>query len=267
MVRDLRSRVLGRTFSAVDTHWDRMVLHPSPEELRSRLIGRRIEALERHGKFAIFHLDRGGRLGLHRGMSGSLLHAPSGMAPSRHLRARFLLDDGSELRFDDPRKFGRLILAEEGESFEPPWERLGPDSLNGSIDAGMLQSLFAKRRAAVKTLLLNQRVLAGVGNIYADEALFLARIHPLRPAGGLRRPELNRLADAIHETLIQGIEGRGTTFSTYRDVEGKAGSNQHRLNVFGRAGEPCPLCGRPITKITLNGRGTHFCRHCQGRPR
>jgi len=241
-----------------------MVLYPDVPRFVSRVRGRRVDGIRRRGKFAIFDLDDGTMLGVHRGMTGSLLHRAPGSEDDRFVRARFHLDDGYELRMDDSRKFGRLVaIAAEVDDIPPPWESYGPEPLAADLEPREFQSRFAGRRAAIKSVLLNQRVLAGIGNIYADEALFLARIRPTRPANSLSRPEMKRLQEAIRSVLNESIEARGTTFSTYRDVDGEIGRNQSVLRVFGKQLGPCPRCGGEILKIFLNGRGTHFCPRCQ----
>ncbi|HEV3309126.1 MAG TPA: DNA-formamidopyrimidine glycosylase, partial [Chloroflexota bacterium] len=237
MVRDLRARLPGRSIVETNVHWDRMVGHPSPEGFKAGLHGRRLEAIERRGKFALLALDGGGVLGVHRGMTGSLFLRPAGFEADRFVRAWFRLDDGDELRFDDSRKFGRLYLYESVRNgSQPPWERLGVEPLSEEFTALALFELLAGRRAAIKTVLLNQLVVAGIGNIYADEALFAAGIRPTRPAGSLRKREVGRLRDAVSSVLAGAIARRGTTFSTYRDVDGEAGGNQSRLMVFHRHG-------------------------------
>jgi formamidopyrimidine-DNA glycosylase len=264
MVRDLQERVVGRTITNAQVYWDRMVLYPDVPGFKARLTGRRVEAVRRRGKFAIFDLDDGGMLGVHRGMTGSLLHRSLDSEDDRFVRARFQLDDGYELRMDDARKFGKLVvIAPDVDEVAAPWEGYGPEPLAADLDPAEFRARFAGRRAAIKTLLLNQRVLAGVGNIYADESLFLAGIRPTRPANSLSKPAMKRLLEAIRTVLTESIEARGTTFSTYRDVDGEMGRNQSTLRVFGKQGQSCPRCGGEIRKIVLNARGTHFCPRCQ----
>jgi formamidopyrimidine-DNA glycosylase len=264
MVRDLAHRVCDRTIIHVETSWDRMVVHPTPEEFRQRLVGQRIIGLNRRGKYAIFELETGELLVVHRGMSGSLLLRRSNSPDDRHVRARFVLDNGYELRFDDARKFGRLYLIRpEAEGYALPWARMGPEPLDDQLTATAFRARFAGRSAPIKTLLLNQHVLAGIGNIYADEALFVAGIHPARRANTLTEGELDRLQQAIRHVLAGSIALRGTTFSTYRDLEGRHGAYQHYLRVFRRDRSGCPRCGAEIRKMILGGRSTYFCPHCQ----
>lgn len=264
MVRDLRARLMGRVIERVEVSWDRMVRYPDVKSFEQGLSGRRFEKVERRGKHALFSLYGGSVLSVHRGMTGSLFLRPPGSPDDRFVRTRFLLEGGWQLRFDDARKFGRLILFDpERDAITPPWLTLGPEPLHGDLTAKALLPRLARRTAAVKTLLLNQAVIAGVGNIYADETLFLCRIHPQRPGNSLSTAELRRLCRALSEVLEAAIVRRGTTFSTYRDVDGQKGANQHELVVFHRHGERCGRCGTIIQRIVLGGRGTHFCPRCQ----
>ncbi len=263
MVRDLRSRVIGRRISDCLTYWDRIISYPSAEEFPSRLRGRRVESVTRRGKYAILELDFGVQLGIHRGMSGSLLHRSTDTPMEKHVRALFQLDDGTQLRFDDARKFGRLFAVTRSDSATAPWLKLGPEPFDEALDTDRFMGLFVNRSGSVKTLLLNQKILAGVGNIYADEALFMAGIRPTRRVNTVSRARMGRLLEAIRDALTQGIQNRGTTFTSYRDIEGDPGLNLPSLRVFGRTGEQCPKCQGRIKKIVLNGRGTHYCPRCQ----
>jgi len=268
MVRDLRARVEGRTIVSARVYWDRLVAYPDREAFEARVSGHAIETIERRGKFALFSLSGNATLAIHRGMTGSLFLRDRAASDDRFVRARFGLDNGAELRFDDSRKFGRLYFIEAGDAlYQPPWARLGPEPLEPRLQGTTLARQLARRSAAIKTTLLNQSVVAGVGNIYADEALFVARIHPTRPANSLTRPEIKRLAAAISDVLESAIAGRGTTFSTYKDIDGAVGTNQHLLNVFYRHGQPCYRCGATVQRIVLGARGTHFCPRCQRLPK
>jgi formamidopyrimidine-DNA glycosylase len=264
MVRDLRLRLPGRRIRSTEVYWDRIIGYPDAESFASRIRNRRVATVDRRGKFALFRLEDGGVLAVHRGMTGSLLLRLPGEPEDRFVRARFHLDDGSEMRLDDSRKFGRLFLVDdEANEYRPPWTRLGVEPLDSSFTAATLAGRLAGRRAAIKTALLNQAIVAGIGNIYADEALFRARIHPERSAGTLSKREVGRLRTAITDVLMGAIEQRGTTFSTYRDVDGASGGNQRQLQVFHRHGQPCFRCGGEVKRIVLGARGTHFCPGCQ----
>lgn len=264
MVRDLADRVVGRKIVNPEIYWERLVGHPTLGEFGQAVSGRRIIGIRRRGKFAIFDLDDRSQLAVHRGMTGSLLLRPSGSPDDRFVRARLALDDGNELRLDDSRKFGRLFWFDSTTpSVTPPWSRLGLEPLSKELTVGELGRRLGRRKASIKSVLLNQKVVAGIGNIYADESLFLAGIDPVRPSGSLSKPEIRRLRDAMQRVLNGAIEARGTTFSTYRDINGSEGQNQRDLMVFRRQPGPCPRCGGEIRRIVLGGRGTHFCSGCQ----
>jgi formamidopyrimidine-DNA glycosylase len=243
-----------------------MLPQTSEADLSGTLSGERIACVARRGKYVLigFLNLNDAWLVVHRGMSGNLLLQTADTARPPHTHLEIGLDDGSLLRFVDPRKFGRLFLfhsTEERDEFLA--RRLGPDSLL-DLDERALAERLRERRGRIKPLLMNQAFVAGMGNLYADEALWLARIHPTRAADSLSRPESKRLAAAIKQVLTDAIERRGTSFDTsYRDVDGEPGENQAFLNAYGRANEACPRCGRLIRKIVVAGRGTHFCPHCQ----
>lgn len=264
MVRDLLPRVVGSTITQVEAPFEGSVVYPSFGEFTRRVTEQRIEGIGRRGKYAALHLASGDVLIIHRGMTGSLLLRSPADAMESHVRLILRLDTGAELRLNDPRKFGKVFVMEATGRERPlPWERMGPEPLNGAFTVETLGQALAGRTGLLKPLLLNQRIVAGLGNIYVDEALFQAGIHPERRAGTLSRIEIERLHTAIREVLSAAIEGRGTTFDSYADIEGRAGQYQGRLQVFNRRGEPCPRCCRPIEKSVVGGRGTHFCPHCQ----
>lgn len=229
------------------------------------MVGRRITVLDRRGKHLLISLD--GQPGLvlhvHLGMTGRLIFVPpGGPLPDRHVHAQFSFDHG-KLYYQDTRRFGYLELLPGGALEGHPRLCLGPEPLDEEFTAGMLQGMLAGRRAPVKAVLLDQHILAGIGNIYADEALHRAGVHPLRPAGDLSRREVEALRDALREVLEEAIAARGTTFSDYRDGEGQPGQFVWRLRVYGREGEPCPGCGTPVARERLGGRSTYFCPRCQ----
>lgn len=267
MVRDLQTRVVGRTISSVEAPFAGTVRFPDYPEFKERVEGRTITSISRRGKYAIFSLDSGDALIIHRGMTGSVLLRSTVEPLEPYVRLIFRLDNGTELRFDDPRKFGKaFIMNASGEEHPMPWERMGPEPLSADFTPEYLASVLRNRKAPIKPLLLNQEIVAGLGNIYVDESLFLARIHPLRPAGSLSIDDVTRLYRAIREVLDRAVHSRGTTFSSYRDIEGRQGSYQDTLSVFRKEGEPCPTCGTNIERIVVGGRGTHFCPSCQEPP-
>lgn len=266
MIRDLGPRVIGRVIVGSDAAWPGEVVWPDFSELQCRIHGQRITGIWRRGKYAVLDLASGDNLIVHRGMSGSLLHRPGSAPMERFVRILFRLDDGSELRLDDPRKFGKVfLLRASGDDRPAPWARMGPEPLESEFTPQVLAARLEGRRGLLKPLLLNQSFVAGLGNIYVDEALFLAQLHPERRAGTLSPAEIRRLHGAIVDVLGAAIEGRGTTFSTYSDIEGRAGQYQDQLRVFRRAGARCPRCDSLIVRLVVGGRGTHICPHCQKR--
>jgi formamidopyrimidine-DNA glycosylase len=232
---------------------------PSAAEFVRLLPGQRIDDISRRGKFMVFHLSGGLHLITHLGMTGALLHRPAGAPPDRYVRAVFSLDDGSELRFSDLRKFGGLWLVPDPSLVVG---RLGPEALDG-LTPSLLRELTARRRAPIKSLLLDQRALAGLGNIYADEALFAAGLHPQRPASSLSDSEVERLHEGIVRVLLAALGDRGSSFRDYVDSSGREGMHQLRVQVFRRTGQPCYACGAEIARVKLSGRSTHFCPKCQ----
>ena len=214
-----------------------------------------MKLVDRRGKYLLIEFEQDQWLVIHRKMSGNVLLRPGNALPEAHTHLEIELDDGALLRFVDPRKFGRVYLFRSSvELNEFLGERLGPDSLI-DLDATVLAAKLRKRKGRVKSLLLDQAFLAGIGNLYADEALWEARVHPLRTADSLTRVEIRRLAAAIKTVLVRGIERNGTSFS----------ANQAFLNAYGRESEPCPRCGRPISRILIGSRSAHFCPRCQKR--
>ena len=230
-------------------------------------MGTTIEAIGRRGKYLIFELDDGRELIAHLGMTGqfSIAGPTDGQsAAGPHVRAWWTLDDGRTLIFKDVRRFGRLHAVEAGDYASiTTLHHMGPEPFSDAFTGDSLYDALAKSSRPVKTQLLSQRPVAGVGNIYADEALFTARINPLARRVGKER--CHKLAHAIQEVLQAGIDNEGTTLRDYTHVDGEQGSNQHALNVYGRSGEPCIECGRSLTRTTLDARTTSYCRFCQRR--
>jgi formamidopyrimidine-DNA glycosylase len=264
---DLRPHLVGRTILSCDVRFPTIVRHPEPERFSADLVGRRIEAVTRRGKYILHHVDPGPDptlLVVHLGMTGQWrCVAPETPEPD-HLHAVMRLDDGRELRYRDARRFGRLLLGAESELVAArKLPRLGPEPIDPAFTGADLYRRLHIRRAPLKTLLLDQMVLAGVGNIYADESCFRARVRPDRPANSLSRPAVGRLHAALAELLREAIANRGSSVDSYRDAWGDMGGEQELLQVYGRGGEPCVRCGRPLATVRLAGRTTVFCRRCQ----
>lgn len=297
----LAEKVLGSGIQWVRVHHPDAVLAPAPDLWPELLTGAALTGTGRRGKYLFLacrhsHLDDDLVLLVHLRMTGRLLVVPEGEPLVKHTHVQMGLSDGRELRFVDPRRFGCLALlpmtqlgpvataaglapaaAGEGghgaggaldwaavrEALPPGLWNLGPEPLSDGFTTAYLAQGLAGRKAPIKGLLLDQRLVAGLGNIYVDEALFRAGIHPGRPGGELRDDEIRRLHKAIGQVLQEGIAWRGTTFSDFVDSESRPGGMGRRLQVFRRQGEPCPKCGTNIEKTRLAGRGTHFCPRCQ----
>lgn len=226
--------------------------------------GATITGIDRRGKYLLLRLDTGDALIAHLRMTGRLLVVPASAPPVRFEHLAIHLDGDLDLRFGDQRKFGRIVLASPSE-VAALFARLGPEPLDPSLTASSLRERLGRHRANIKSMLLDQRIIAGLGNIYVDEALFLAHIHPLRAANSLDEAEVDRLLDAIRQVLRQAIANQGTTFSTFENPYGERGNNAPALLVYGKgaAGLPCPRCGTPLVRLTVSGRGTTICPHCQ----
>lgn len=257
--RTLGPVVDGRTIAAVRFDWPRTCTGDA-RATEERLRGQRIARLERYGKYLLFRLRRDGRdslLVVHLRMTGALL---VGGAPDGHTRARLALDDGTAVRFQDVRKFGRWQWCAR---LPARLAALGPDPLE--IGRAAFAVRLRSSRARLKALLLDQRFVRGIGNIYADEALFRARLHPLRAADGVSARKAADLHGAVQAVLRSAIEAGGTSVRDYRDSQGARGGFQRQLRIYGRTGAPCPVCEARVRRILVAQRGTHFCPRCQRR--
>jgi formamidopyrimidine-DNA glycosylase len=260
----LEPALVGRRFERVEIADPRVTRPLDPDEIALELQGEIVDAVERRGKYLVFRFRSGRVLLIHLRMTGSLLHSRIGpLADDPYRRAVVSLDDGSDIVYRDVRRFGTWVLLEPEEEADYLLQRLGEEPLGSRFTTAALAARLRGRRAPIKAALLDQRAAAGLGNIYADEALWRARIHPLRAAGSLEAPELRRLHRSIRDALRAGIARQGTTLRDYRTPNGDAGSMQDELRVYGRDGEPCPRCGTAIAKARVGGRGTWFCPSCQ----
>jgi len=271
IVTDLRPQLAGRRIESVQLTRDpairgRLVRYPNATTFIRRLRGRTIRSVERRGKYLVMPLDNDGeRLVVHLGMTGHLRVWEPEETPVKHTHFRALLDSGLELRYDDPRQFGRLLLGTQealiaGRAFPA---RLGPEPIHGDLTEAEFDRIVKSRRRPIKSALLDQSFLAGVGNIYADEACFRAGIRPSRWTHRLTGRERRALYSAIQEVLENSIAARGSSIINYVDAFGLRGTNQEKLLVYGRSGEPCIKCGTPLQGTRLAGRGTVYCRKCQ----
>ncbi|HVA91390.1 MAG TPA: bifunctional DNA-formamidopyrimidine glycosylase/DNA-(apurinic or apyrimidinic site) lyase [Chloroflexota bacterium] len=265
VVDELAARLPGRSFTGgSELLWAPVVGHPHGADFSERLDGRVVRGVRRRAKYIIIDLDAGQVLVVHLRMTGRLHFAAPDEAPDRHLRARLPLDDGTELRFADMRKFGRLYLGTEAEvGAVTALGSLGPEPLEGTFTTAVLGARLAGKRGPIKSALLDQSVLSGLGNIYADEALFRAGIAPRRAAGSLNEEELAALRAGIVATLSEAVERGGTSFQNYLSVAGRKGGNMPNLRVFRRDGEPCLRCETVLERTVVGGRGTHWCPGCQ----
>lgn len=286
--RQLQAAVVGRTIEGVEVLDDRWTRPEDPRAVERAVAGRLIEAVERRGKYLIMRLDQALALVMHLRMTGNLLLRPAGSDSTadpmhgerfggprlyeshpeeRHLRVRFVLDDGSQLWFTDARRFGHgLLLGAEdlGAYFAT---RLGVEPLSDELTPEALLELSANRKAPLKSFLLNQTRVAGIGNIYADEALFRAHLHPLSPAGSIRLEHAEDLVEGIVAALELGLVNGGSSIDDYRDSHGERGSMQDEFLVHVREGEPCIRCAETIRRVVVSGRSTYFCPGCQRRLR
>ncbi len=250
----------GRTFEHVEIDDVRLTRPLEPLEVASELVGERVVQVDRRGKYLIVRFESGRALLVHLRMTGTVLHEPAPDLP--HRRALVTLDDGTRIAYRDVRRFGTWLLLEPGELEPYLATKVGEEPL-GRFTAKALGERLAGRRAPLKAALLDQRTVAGLGNIYVDEALWYARLHPLRVAGDLDADELRRLHRGIRRALELGIARQGSTLTDYRLPDGSSGSMQREFRAYGRLDEPCDRCGTPIAKTRVGGRGTWFCPTCQ----
>jgi formamidopyrimidine-DNA glycosylase len=264
--RQLAPHLEGRTLETVeilDARWTRPI---APAEVEDQLRGRRVARVGRNGKYLVWDLDDETFLLAHLRMTGAFLLDPE-VEPT-HARVRIELDDGHRLVYVDPRRFGTGEVVHGTDARDAYLHaRLGVEPLTPEFTVDYLRAITRGRTAPIKSFILDQRRIAGVGNIYADESLFRARIHPLRPAGSLRGGQFEALRRAIDDSLQAGIDAQGATIDDFRHLDGAYGSAQERFLVYGRAGQPCVRCGTRIRKLVVGGRGTYVCEHDQPRPR
>jgi len=264
IVADLRPHLVGLTVVRCELSFPTIVRHPEPEVFIDSVVGMRIESVGRRGKYILIGLGEGLLLVVHLGMTGQLRLVDPVAPLENHTHAVFFLDDGKQLRYRDPRRFGRLLLGTQQALLDAKkMPRLGPEPIDPEFAADELYRRLRKRRTALKAVLLDQGAIAGVGNIYADESLHKARLRPDRIAGTVSKKSARRLHESLRESLQTAITNRGSSVDTYRDAWGEIGGQQEKLLVYGRAGEPCFTCGRPLSVIRIAGRTTVFCRHCQ----
>ena len=264
--RQLEPEITGRRIVAAEVLDERWARPTRPRKVERALAGRTIEGVERRGKYLLLRLEGDSTLAMHLRMTGNLL-LEDGSPDPPYLRAQLRLDGGRRLLFTDPRRFGHAVVLRDHELDEYFAARLGVEPLSDALTAAELCRRAAGRRAPLKSFLLNQLGVAGIGNIYADEALFRAELHPLSPAGSMKPEDCERLRLGIVEALEAGLRSGGASIDDYRDARGQQGAMQDEFLVHTREGKPCPRCGGEIERIVVAGRSTYFCPSCQRRLR
>lgn len=262
--RQLAPKVAGRKIIAVEIGLPRLIKYPDAESFRRDLAGKTIVQLERRGKYLLFKIEDGRTLVVHLRMTGRLYYQPEDIPRDKFTHVVFRLDNGYELRYADIRTLGTLDLVTEQEL--PQLKGLylmGPEPLTADFNPAYFAKIMAGRKGKVKALLLNQQLIGGLGNIYVDESLAMAGIHPERQASSLSADEISKLYEAVNSVIQDGILHGGTSFRDYVDGEGKTGKHQLHLRVYGRKNQPCSICGTAIERLEVAGRGSHFCPHCQ----
>lgn len=261
--RSLENKLVGREITGVNVYLPKIIRLEDPQKFKRQILGKKITGLSRRGKYLLVRLTGGLTLVIHLRMTGRLLYmSPS--CPVKHTHVIFKFENGKELHFIDVRQFGRIILTpSDNLHMVPGLKDLGVEPLSDNFTSNFLRRELRKHRTKIKSLLLDQTFIAGLGNIYADEALHRARINPARTASSLNPREVTNLYHAIRDVLREGIENRGTTFRDYVDGDGRAGNYGELLRVYGREGQPCLECKTIISKVKLGGRSTYFCPRCQ----
>ncbi|GAB6273366.1 MAG: bifunctional DNA-formamidopyrimidine glycosylase/DNA-(apurinic or apyrimidinic site) lyase [Peptococcaceae bacterium] len=262
--RSLVQKITGLTIREVKIYLPKIIQVPSPDEFQTRLNGKTFLNVNRRGKYLLFYLSAGLVLVVHLKMTGQLIYSPANAPVARHTHAFFNLSNEHRLSFLDLRQFGRLYLVplKELENM-PGLKKLGVEPLGEKFFLDIIVQELSRRRTRLKPLLLDQSFIAGIGNIYADEILYRASLHPLRPANALKTQEKELLFKAIQEVLQEGIACRGTTIRDYVDGEGRPGNYQYKLKVHGRTGQVCGRCSQPIVRLRIQGRSAYICPYCQ----
>ena len=262
--RTLTERVIGKRIKQVEILLPRMIKWPSPPEFQAIITGKKIIDLVRRGKYLLFYLEEQLILVVHLRMTGRLYYAPGGPEDKKFVHIKFIFEGQDALLYADTRTLGTLYAMKEDELWRiSGLTNMGPEPLSDEFTVEYLQKICAKRQGKIKSMLLNQKFIGGLGNIYVDESLSAAGIHPERSAGELTMQEIEKLHHAINAVIQQAIMDGGTTFRDYVDGEGKIGTHQQHLRVYGRKNQPCLVCGTKIQWKEVGGRGTHFCPHCQ----
>lgn len=257
---EISPHVIGRRITGVTLLWDGMVKEPSPQEFEARVTGQTIRGISRRGKYLSFALSSGETMIVHLKMTGSLIVQDEGDDLPPYTRAVIHLEGDKKIAFRDLRKFGVLRVVDDNQRIIG---KLGPEPLDECFTPQLLADILKNRKTPVKALLCDQNRIAGIGNMYADEALFAARIHPMRPAEAVTDDEIGLLQESICDILYRAIENKGASVDTYYRPDGSQGTAHYSFNVAHRYKEPCRVCGTPIDRIRVRGRGSYYCPHCQ----
>ncbi|CAJ1227426.1 bifunctional DNA-formamidopyrimidine glycosylase/DNA-(apurinic or apyrimidinic site) lyase [Lactiplantibacillus xiangfangensis] len=261
--RGLNRLVKGATIASIDVFWPK-IINNDVESFKQRLKQQTIEKVDRRGKYLLFRFSNGLTMVSHLRMEGKYNVAPRGQEQTKHTHVVFHLTDDRDLLYNDTRKFGRMTLVPTGEeNTVGGLKKMGPEPVADQLTVAYMTTIFSKSKKMIKPLLLDQSKIAGIGNIYADETLWMSKIHPMRPANSLTEEEIASLRQSIIDEMAMAIKGHGTTVHSFSTAFGEAGQFQNQLHVYGREGEPCERCGTLIEKIKVAQRGTHFCPHEQ----
>lgn len=261
--RGLEPRLVGKTIQSVEVLWENIISEPAVEEFKRLLVGQTFEKIERRGKFLVFYLTEVALIS-HLRMEGKYHLVSKELPLDKHTHVIFNLDGQQQLRYNDVRKFGRMSIVSKNLAYDHrSLNKLGPEPTEEDLSVDWMITYLKNRKKSIKGLLLDQNFVAGIGNIYTDEILFRTKIHPETPGGQLKEKEIKLLREKIIEVIEEAILSGGTTIRSYENSFGDPGSYQDFLNVYGKAGEPCPVCHTLIEKIKVAGRGTHYCPSCQ----
>jgi len=261
--KTLAPNIEGKKILAVEIYLERLIKYPQPDAFIKGLVDKTISSVGRRGKYLVLHTAPKQQLIVHLRMTGALLAQPSAAPAPAYAKIKFTLSDDVTMWFTDIRTFGTLYLVTDNDTYIEGFETLGPEPLSEGFTAAYLLPLAQKSKKAIKSFILDQQIIAGLGNIYADESLFAAGIRPTKRVSRMTKKEWERLAIAIKEVIQSALRHHGTTFRNYQDADGKMGDNFRYLKVYHRGGKPCPLCGKTLTKTKVAGRGTVYCAHCQ----
>jgi formamidopyrimidine-DNA glycosylase len=257
---ELSPYVIGRCVTGITLFWEGMIKEPTVKDFCSGIIGQKLTGIARRGKYLLFSLSGSNTLVIHLKMTGSLLVQPNSLELPKFTRAVLHLDNNTDVVFRDPRKFGMMRLVKDSDDIVG---KLGPEPLETSFTSESLAQLLTRRKAPIKALLCEQNIIAGIGSMYADEALFASGIHPLRSGDSLSREEVERLYNAIRQVLWSGIGRKGASVNTYFRPDGTKGTAHFEFKVAHCGKKPCAICSTPIERIVVRGRGTYFCPKCQ----